>query len=208
MTQNLLGRLERVELRRIWSSDFTPWLTREDNLRLLAGEERRTVLCRHPVQGHGDGQLGAQRRDSRVGGRAIHRGAPRRARLAERTLRRTHRQFQSGELSETKQLQHEFWTGFRRYMETLADRTGFDRLRPNAQAALLSVTFNHGASTRGPRRIQMRNLVELSPKRDYEGNALEFCALALSPWRRGSRWYCCFHLCLEFLLIYVRRQLF
>ena len=38
MTQNLLGRLERVELRRIWSSessDFTPWLAREDNLRLL-----------------------------------------------------------------------------------------------------------------------------------------------------------------------------
>lgn len=37
-TQNL-GRLERVELRNIWTSeasDFTPWLARAENLSVLA----------------------------------------------------------------------------------------------------------------------------------------------------------------------------
>ena len=34
-----LGRLERVELRDIWvteAQDFTPWLAREENLKVLA----------------------------------------------------------------------------------------------------------------------------------------------------------------------------
>jgi hypothetical protein len=34
-----LGRLEQVDLRNVWTSesgDFTPWLGREENLRLLA----------------------------------------------------------------------------------------------------------------------------------------------------------------------------
>ena len=38
MSQDRLGRLERVELRDIWLSeaiDFTPWLAREENLKLL-----------------------------------------------------------------------------------------------------------------------------------------------------------------------------
>jgi hypothetical protein len=38
MTQPQLGRLARVDLRRIWTSEpggFTPWLAREENLRLL-----------------------------------------------------------------------------------------------------------------------------------------------------------------------------
>lgn len=38
MSQQLLGRLHRVELRDIWqseSSDFTPWLAREENLAVL-----------------------------------------------------------------------------------------------------------------------------------------------------------------------------
>jgi hypothetical protein len=39
MDSSKLGRLERVELRNIWSSeasDFTPWLAREENLKVLA----------------------------------------------------------------------------------------------------------------------------------------------------------------------------
>jgi len=39
MATQLLGRLERVDLRNIWLSeatDFTPWLAREDNLAILA----------------------------------------------------------------------------------------------------------------------------------------------------------------------------
>ncbi len=39
MSNNTLGRLERVDLREIWTSeasDFTPWLAREENLEVLA----------------------------------------------------------------------------------------------------------------------------------------------------------------------------
>ena len=38
MTAKALGRLEKVGLREAWSSessDFTPWLAQEENLRLL-----------------------------------------------------------------------------------------------------------------------------------------------------------------------------
>ena len=38
MSTKPLGRLHKVELREIWtseSSDFTPWLAQEDNLNLL-----------------------------------------------------------------------------------------------------------------------------------------------------------------------------
>src|SRR4051812_2973733 len=46
MTTKNLGCLERVELRNIWlseSSDFTPWLAREENLKIL-GETLRIDL--------------------------------------------------------------------------------------------------------------------------------------------------------------------
>lgn len=67
---------------------------------------------------------------------------------------------------------------------TLADRTypGFYKLRPNAQAALLSLTFNRGASLRGPRRTEMRNIVGLVPKKDYEGMAEEIRSM-IRIWR-------------------------
>jgi hypothetical protein len=48
---------------------------------------------------------------------------------------------------------------------------GFDQLRPNAQWALLSLTFNRGASMAGPSRAEMRAIRALVPRRDYEGMA-------------------------------------
>jgi GH24 family phage-related lysozyme (muramidase) len=48
---------------------------------------------------------------------------------------------------------------------------GFDDLRPNGQAALLSLTFNRGSSMAGPRRAEMREIRALVPKADYAGIA-------------------------------------
>lgn len=55
----------------------------------------------------------------------------------------------------------------------LARRTypGFDDLRPNAQAALLSLTFNRGSDLLGDRRYEMRKIAECVPQKDYEGMA-------------------------------------
>lgn len=53
----------------------------------------------------------------------------------------------------------------------------FDSLRPNAQAALISLTFNRGTSTSGPTRTEMRAIVDLVPKRDYEGIAGQLRAM-------------------------------
>ena len=206
MTQNLLGRLERVELRRIWSSessDFTPWLAREDNLRLLGetvgieleleaqektvGPFRADILCKDTATDSWvliENQL--ERTDHSHLGQLLtyaaglsavtvvwvaerfteeHRAAldwlnERTAerinffgleielwRIGEspvapkfnvisqpndwtRTVAETARQFQSGELSETKQLQHEFWTEFRRYMETNRSQLKTTKARP------------------------------------------------------------------------------
>jgi hypothetical protein len=39
MTNHVLGRLVRVDLREIWTSEataFTPWLARQENLAVLA----------------------------------------------------------------------------------------------------------------------------------------------------------------------------
>lgn len=38
--KNRLGKLQQVELRKIWTSEseeFTPWLAQEGNIRLLGG---------------------------------------------------------------------------------------------------------------------------------------------------------------------------
>lgn len=54
---------------------------------------------------------------------------------------------------------------------------GFDNLRPNAQAALVSLVFNRGGSMVGPNRLEMRNIRDLVPKQDYSGMAAQFRAM-------------------------------
>lgn len=50
---------------------------------------------------------------------------------------------------------------------------GFDALRPNAQASLVSLTFNRGAGMVGPTRREMRAIRNLCPTADYSAMALE-----------------------------------
>lgn len=60
---------------------------------------------------------------------------------------------------------------------TLTQRTfpGFDNLRPNAQAALVSLVFNRGASMAGPSRAEMRDLRDDAvPGSDYGRMAADF----------------------------------
>lgn len=56
---------------------------------------------------------------------------------------------------------------------SLCKRTypGFEELRPNAQAAILSLTFNRGNSLVGERRREMKEIARLAPKADYAGMA-------------------------------------
>lgn len=51
---------------------------------------------------------------------------------------------------------------------------GFEDLRPNAQAAWISLGFNRGWQMSGPNRLEMRAARDLVPKRDYEGMAHQF----------------------------------
>lgn len=51
---------------------------------------------------------------------------------------------------------------------------GFLDLRPNAQAAWLSLGFNRGWSFSGPNRVEMRAARDLVPARDYEAMANQF----------------------------------
>lgn len=57
----------------------------------------------------------------------------------------------------------------------LTERTypGLRELRPNAQAALLSVVFNRGSSLVGGNRREMRDIKALVPRKDYAGMAGE-----------------------------------
>jgi hypothetical protein len=50
---------------------------------------------------------------------------------------------------------------------------GFEKLRPNAQAAWISLGFNRGWAMSGPNRVEMREMRDLTPKRDYEGIAFQ-----------------------------------
>lgn len=50
-----------------------------------------------------------------------------------------------------------------------AFRDGFDDLRPNAQAALVSLVFNRGAGMSGSSRAEMRDLRDVAvPRKDYD----------------------------------------
>lgn len=51
---------------------------------------------------------------------------------------------------------------------------GFEDMRPNAQAAWLSLGFNRGWQLSGPNRLEMRAARDLVPGRDYEGMAVQF----------------------------------
>lgn len=51
---------------------------------------------------------------------------------------------------------------------------GFEDLRPNAQAAWISLGFNRGWQMSGPNRTEMRAARDFAPKRDYEGMARQF----------------------------------
>jgi hypothetical protein len=53
----------------------------------------------------------------------------------------------------------------------------FEALHPNAQAALLSLTFNRGDSMAGPRRAEMRAIRELTRAKDYAGIAAQLRAM-------------------------------
>lgn len=56
---------------------------------------------------------------------------------------------------------------------------GFEDLRPNAQAAWISLGFNRGWQMSGPNRVEMRAARDLVPQRDYEGMAVQ--------WRKMKR---------------------
>lgn len=62
---------------------------------------------------------------------------------------------------------------------------GFEQLRPNAQAALMSLTFNRGASLAGPNRTEMRKIRDLVPKKNYSAIAGEFRSM-VRVWRGTS----------------------
>lgn len=51
---------------------------------------------------------------------------------------------------------------------------GFEDLRPNAQSAIASLVFNRGPGMSGPNRLEMRNIRDAVPSRDYEEMATQF----------------------------------
>lgn len=55
---------------------------------------------------------------------------------------------------------------------------GFEDLRPNAQAAWISLGFNRGWQMSGPNRLEMRAARDLVLSRDYSGMAIQFRKMA------------------------------
>lgn len=54
---------------------------------------------------------------------------------------------------------------------------GVADLAPMAQAAILSLVFNRGASTKGATRAEMAEIKKLIPSKDYEAIAKQFTAM-------------------------------
>ncbi len=50
---------------------------------------------------------------------------------------------------------------------------GLTELHPDVYGAIVSVVFNRGTSTSGDSRIEMKNIKDLIPKKDYKGIAKE-----------------------------------
>jgi GH24 family phage-related lysozyme (muramidase) len=63
------------------------------------------------------------------------------------------------------------WTKFAK----LAEKTfsGLDQLCDDAYGAIVSLVFNRGSSLTGDSRLEMRNIRDLVPKKDYKGIAAE-----------------------------------
>lgn len=63
------------------------------------------------------------------------------------------------------------WTKFSR----LAEKTfpGLDQLCDDAYGAIVSLVFNRGSSLTGDSRLEMRNIRDLVPKKNYKGIAKE-----------------------------------
>lgn len=55
--------------------------------------------------------------------------------------------------------------------DTLTIYPGLDQLKPDAVGALISMVFNRGDALKGDRRLEMREIVPLVPKKDYAGIA-------------------------------------
>jgi GH24 family phage-related lysozyme (muramidase) len=51
---------------------------------------------------------------------------------------------------------------------------GLDQLCDDAYGAIVSLVFNRGSSLTGDSRLEMRNIRDLIPKKDYKGIAREF----------------------------------
>jgi GH24 family phage-related lysozyme (muramidase) len=50
---------------------------------------------------------------------------------------------------------------------------GATELKEDAYGAIVSIVFNRGTSLKGPSRLEMRNIKELIPSKDYKGIAKE-----------------------------------
>lgn len=54
---------------------------------------------------------------------------------------------------------------------------GIENCDPNCQGALLSLVFNRGTSMKGDSRLEMRNIKDLVPKKDYKNIAAQIRAM-------------------------------
>jgi hypothetical protein len=73
----------------------------------------------------------------------------------------------------------------REYERAKKAMKGFEELRPNAQAAIISLGFNRGWSMVGDNRKEMRAIRDLVPKKDYAGIAGQFRAM-VRVWKGTS----------------------